>query len=100
MSKPENHICDECDYSSETKTGLTTHIGTEHIHACNFCDYTYAGLYKFDNHTCRIKVLNPTSYWFYTKDWFERRKCVRVFDNIAKEEVVVIHSEDYVTNNA
>ena len=48
---------------------------------------------------CRIKVDNPTSYWFYTKDWFERDKCIRVFDNNKKEEVVIVHSENCITNN-
>ena len=52
------------------------------------------------SHLCRIKVENPTSFWFYTKDWFENGKCIRVFDNNAKEEVVIIHTEDCVEHNA
>ena len=47
---------------------------------------------------CRIKVENPTSYWFYTKDWFENGKCIRVFDNEVKAEVVVIHSDECIEN--
>ena len=43
---------------------------------------------------------NPSSYCFYTKDWFERGKCLRVFDNKAKEEVDIIHSVDCISNNA
>ena len=34
------------------------------------------------------------------KDWFVKNKCIRVFYNNAKEEVVVIHSEDCISNNA
>ena len=39
---------------------------------------------------------NPCSeqFGFYTKDWFERQKCIRIFDNASKEEVIVLHSEN------
>ena len=33
------------------------------------------------------------------KDWFDRNKCIRVFDVIKKQEAVVLHSEDCIENN-
>ena len=73
---------------------------SEHEHQCSFCNLTFDGLKKVKSHMCRIEIENPTSYWFYTKNWFERGKCVRVFDNNAKVEVVTIHGEDCIKNNA
>ena len=93
------NICDECSYSYQSEPDLKSHKQSEHEHMCSFCDNTFAGLKKLNNHMCRIKVDNPTSYWFYTKDWFERDKCIRVFDNNKKEEVVIVHSENCITNN-
>ena len=33
------------------------------------------------------------------KDWFERDKCIRVFDDNTKNEVALLHTEDCVANN-
>jgi hypothetical protein len=100
VTNTHNNVCDECVYSSESETDLKSHIGNAHQHLCPHCNCNFAGEKKLRTHMCRIKVDNPSSYWFYTKDWFEKDKCIRVFDNNAKEEVVVIHSEDCITNNS
>ena len=95
-SKPDTHNCDECDFTSESNDNLKIHTRSKHEHLCSFCNSTFEGIQRVKNHTCRIKIENPTSWWFYTKDWYERGKCVRVFDNQLKEEVVVVHSEECV----
>ena len=99
-TKLTKYPCDECEFKTENESDLKSHIGQLHIHTCENCNLTFEGYNKLKNHTCRIKIENPTSYWFYTKDWFEHGKFIRVFDNQLKEEVVVIHGEDCIHNNA
>ena len=94
------YSCEECDFATEKESDLKSHIGQQHVHVCQNCNLTFEGEKKIKNHTCRIKVDNPTSFWFYTKDWFEHGKCIRVFDNHNKEEVVIIHGEDCIQSNA
>ena len=98
-TKLMKYRCDECEFSTENESDLKSHIRQMHVHTCNNCSLTFEGENKLKSHICRIKVANPTSYWFYTKDWFEHGKCIRVFDNQAKEEVVVIHGEDCIQKN-
>ena len=100
IAKLRKYSCDECDFSSDMESDLKNHVVQLHSHLCQYCNSTFEGESKLKKHICRIQVENPTSYWFYTKNWFERGKCVRVFDNNAKEEVVIIHGEDCITNNA
>lgn len=90
--------CKECTYSSESEADLKCHVNKEHEHHCDHCKYSYIGEEKFRNHICKILVNNPLSEQFglYTKDWFERRKCIRIFDNTTKEEIIVLHSENCV----
>ena len=99
-TKLRKYSCDECDFSFEMETDLKIHIVQLHQHLCQNCNSTFEGKTKFMKHVCRIQVENPTSFWFYTKDWFEHGKCIRVFDNQAKEEVVVIHGEDCILSNS
>ena len=98
-SEKDNFICDECSFSYLSETELKSHMQSDHKHHCSFCNLTFDGQKKLKSHMCRINIENPTSYWFYTKDWFERDKCIRIFDNNAKEEVVIIHSEDCIKHN-
>ena len=35
-------------------------------------------------------------FGFNTKDWLERQKCIRIFDNASKEEVILLHSGNCV----
>ena len=90
------HHCEECNFSSATDTELKCHIGEQHEHHCTFCDSKFIGEKKLKNHLCRVYVNNPCSeqFGFYTKDWFDRQKCIRIFDNASKEEVIVLHSEN------
>ena len=90
--------CDECDYSAARESELKTHMKTIHEVVCSHCNCTCAGENKFRNHICKVQVENPLSeqFGFYTKDWFERKKCIRVFDNASKEEVIMLHSENCI----
>ena len=89
------HYCEECDFSSATDTELKCHIGEQHEHQCPYCDCKFVGEKKLKNHLCRVYVKNPCSeqFGFYTKDWFERQKCIRIFEKASKEEVIILHSE-------
>ena len=67
---------------------------------CTQCGKFFAGETKIKKHTCRIYLSNPSSdKGFYTKDWFERKKCIRVFDNNIEKEFAVLHSEDCIKKN-
>ena len=91
-----DHIlkCDECAYSSETEIALKKHMKTEHEVQCTSCRNSFAGNKKLKNHICKVHVENPTYKEYYMKEWFERDKCIRVFNNNKKEEVIILHSED------
>ena len=91
-----DHIlkCDECAYSSETEIALKKHMKTEHEVQCTSCSNSFAGNKKLKNHICKVHVENPTYKEYYMKEWFERDKCIRVFNNNKKEEVIILHSED------
>ena len=67
---------------------------------CPQCNCMFAGEQKMKNHLCKIHVKNPSSKRFYMKDWFVKDKCIRVFDNNSKQEVVLLHSDDCITNNS
>ena len=101
MKNKKLHSCQECSHSFASETELKSHVKTEHEHLCVHCNYTFAGKHKLKSHMCRINVNNPVSeqFGFYTKDWFERAKCIRIFDNSTKEEVILLHSEVCIENN-
>ena len=92
------HYCEECDFASATDTELKHHMGEQLEHNCNYCDCKFVGEKKLKNHLFRVYVNNPCSeqFGFYTKDWFERQKCIRIFENASKEEVILLHSENCV----
>ena len=94
------HFCDECSFSSESDEDLKVHIRKEHEHKCPHCNTDFVGKRKLRSHMCRIRVNNPLSeqFGFYTKDWFEREKCIRIFDNVTKDEVILLHSEHCINN--
>ena len=92
--------CEECDFSSIIESDLKIHVETLHQHLCKHCSCSFAGEKKLKNHMCRIFVKNPIyEKGLYTKDWFERDKCVRVFDDKTKKEVAILHSEDCIAKN-
>ena len=97
---PVIYNCEECEHSTETETDLKAHMVKFHELLCPQCNCTFAGKKKLDNHMCRIHVENPSSRWFYMKDWFIKDKCIRVFDDESKKEVLLLHSEDCIANNA
>ena len=33
------------------------------------------------------------------KDWYEKDKCIRIFDDESKQEVMLLHSEDCIADN-
>ena len=88
--------CNKCAYSSENETQLKSRMAEDHKYQCPECDNSFVGKNKLEKHTCRIHVTNPTSEQFglYTKDWYERDKCIRIFDNALKEEVILLHCEN------
>jgi hypothetical protein len=93
------HYCEECDFSFPTDTELKCNMGEKHEHhEHQYCDCKFVGKKKIKNHLCRVYVNNPCSeqFGFYTKDWLERQKCIRIFDNASKEEVILLHSENCV----
>ena len=89
------HPCDDCGFSSENDSDLKIHMNERQKQHCEHCKCDYIGQKKFMKHLCRIQVTNPCSDQFglYTKDWFERDKCVRIFDIALKEEVILLHSD-------
>ena len=92
--------CEECEFSSGTESDLKIHIEQIHQHICTHCHCSFVGQKKLETHTCRIKIKNPYSEkGYYTKDWFEKDKCIRVFDDSTKTEVANLHSEDCVEKN-
>ena len=93
-----NYACDDCDFSSDTEQDLKKHMKSVHEDQCQHCNCTFAGSKKFKNHMCRINVTNPSSQWFYMKDWYEKDKCIRVFDDESKQEIIILHSEDCIKN--
>ena len=92
--------CAECDFSDEKESELKLHIDEQHSHHCQHCDVTFVGVNKLEKHICRIQVSNPSSDQFglYTKNWYERNKCIRVFDNASKVEIILLHSEHCLGN--
>ena len=101
MKTKKLHPCQECSHSFSSETERKKHVKTEHDHICANCNFTFTGEHKVKSHMCRINVNNPVSeqFGFYTKDWFERAKCIRIFDNSTKEEVILLHSEVCIENN-
>ena len=89
--------CDECEHTFEADTDMKEHKKTTHAVNCSYCKSTFAGNKKFENHICKVLVENPISQKFYMKEWFEKNKCIRVFDNDLKKEVVILHSEDCIS---
>ena len=68
ISRNPKFTCEECTLSFETESDLKSHVETAHAHLCVHCSYIFVGRKKLKSHLCRIKVENPTSFWFYTKD--------------------------------
>ena len=92
--------CEECDFSSITESDLKIHVENSHQHLCTFCSCSFAGKKKLKDHMCRIFVKNPIfERGLYMKDWFERDKCIQVFDDNTKKEVALLHTEDCVDKN-
>ena len=93
--------CEECEFTSNLESDLNSHIESMHQHFCSHCSCSYVGEKKLKKHLCRIFLCNPScpEKGFYTKDWFERNKCIRVFDTNTETEVAVLHSEDCVEKN-
>ena len=89
--------CEECEFSSTTETDLKIHIEKSHQHTCTHCHCSFVGEMKLNTHMCRIHIKNPYSEkGYYTKDWYVRDKCIRVFDDNTKEEVAILYSKDCV----
>ena len=92
--------CEECDFSSISEPDLKIHVETMHQHMCSYCGSSFAGEKRLKNHMCRIYINNPSSdKGYFTKDWFVRDKCIRVFENISETEVAALHTENCVENN-
>ena len=74
--------CEECEFTSNLELELKIHIDSMHQHLCSHCNCSYAGDKKLKKHLCRIFVSNLScpEKGFYMKDWFERDKCIRVFN--------------------
>ena len=88
--------CEECDFNFVIESDLKNHMKTEHEVQCIFCNNSFAGSKKHKNHICKVHVENPAYKEYYTKDWFDRKKCIRVFRNDKKEEVIILHSVDCI----
>ena len=92
--------CEECEFSSITESDLKIHIEKNHQYTCTLCLCSFSGEKKLKTHMCRIYIKNLSSdKGFYTKDWFVKDKCIRVFDDKTKTEVAILHSEDCVKKN-
>ena len=93
--------CKECDFTCNLESDLKSHAESIHQHFCSHCSCAYVGEKNLKKHLCRIFLCNPScpERGFYAKDWFERNKCIRVFDTNAETEIAVLHSEDCVEKN-
>ena len=91
------YACEECNHSAKSKADLKLHNETLHGKFCSDCKCNFAGERKLQEHVCRIHVSNPTSGTLYTKDWFVKDNCVRVFDNETKDEKYVLHCDHCLT---
>ena len=87
------YACEECNHFAKSKTDLKLHQETLHGKFCSYCECNFAGERKLKEHVCRIKISNPSSGRLYTKDWFVKDDCIRVFDNNAKDEKYVLHCD-------
>ena len=86
--------CDQCDFTSESSKGLKIHLGRVHEVRCDTCNEKFGGTKKLKAHTCRIHVVNPSSEFFYMKNWYVRNECIRVFCEFKKALLAVLHSEE------
>ena len=86
--------CDQCDFTSESSKGLKIHLGRVHEVRCDTCNEKFGGIKKLKAHTCRIHVANPSSEFCYMKNWYVKNECIRVFCEMKKELLAVLHSEE------
>ena len=91
-------VCDKCDFKAASGKILQTHIVEKHTIKCDFCDETFAGETKLDQHTCRIKVSDPEYFDMYMKNWYIRNACIPVFSRRLKREIILVHSEHCCEN--
>ena len=92
--------CDECKFTSESICDLKTHQEKLHGKYCHDCKHTFAGEKRLKKHVCKIQISNPCSGRFYTKDWFVKDYCIRVFDKDSKEEVYLLHCDHCLSIDA
>ena len=64
-----------------------------HEAQCEICKEMFVGMHKDKNHMCNIFLKNPTSGDFYTKNWYLKNDCLRIFIKQQQKEVAVIHSQ-------
>ena len=88
------YACEECNHFAESKADLKLHHETFHVKFCSNCNCNFIGERKLQEHVCRIQISNPSSGRLYTKDWFVKDNCIRVFDNDAKDEKYVLHCDN------
>ena len=96
----DSFVCEDCAFAAGNKSDLTVHQEKIHSKYCQDCKFTFVGERKLKKHVCRIKISNPCSGSFYTKDWFEKDHCVRVFDNATKTEKYLLHCDHCLSTQA
>ena len=89
----ELYNCDECDFVSGMKNALRDHMKFKHEAQCDTCKEMFVGEKKVKNHMCRIFLINPTFGDFYTKNWYLKNDCIRIFSKQQQKEVAIIHSQ-------
>ena len=89
----ELYNCDECDFVGQLKNALRDHMKLKHEAQCETCKEMFVGEKKVKNHMCRIFLINPTFGDFYTKNWYLKNDCIRLFSKNKQKEVAIIHSQ-------
>ena len=86
-------LCQECDFNSDNTHEMKNHVRKLHSNQCKFCHENFEGKRKLETHMCRMHIQNPSFGDYYMKNWFVRDDCIRIFSDIQKIDIGMLHSE-------
>ena len=72
---------------------LENHQTLTHNRECEECNEHFRTLDKLHEHTCKKEISNPSFQTYYSRSWMDANGCNKIYCDITKQEVVILHSE-------